>query len=452
MGPVEREVSSASLSATYPAVAEPFTNADDGTEIEVNQTGQREEPLVASAEVRDFYERMPYPAPLTSLDEYRDLYSNPDRRRALFHLLWPTERLRENREILIAGCGTSQAAKYALRAPNARVTAIDISETSLSNTRLLQQKHSLDNLELRQLSLLNVQELGQTFDQIVCTGVLHHLPDPELGLRALRDVLKPQGAMHVMVYATYGRTGIYMMQAYCRQLGITPSRQELQDLRTALNNLPEDHPLNQLLHKGKDFQNLDALADALLHPQDRSYTVPQVYDWLDRCGMSFGRWFEQAPYLPQCGVLAKTPHADRIAALPEPDQHAAVELFRGTITQHNFVAYRSDRSMESQAIRFTDQQWRNYIPIRLPWTECVRDRGPAGSVAVLLNRAHKHRDLVLPINAAQSRLFNEIDGTRSLDEIVRNDGKEDARSLQFFERLWQYDQIVFDASCAAAAG
>jgi len=418
----------------------------------VNPTGQRERPPAESEEVRDFYELMPYPAPLASLDEYRALYSNPDRRRALFHLLWPTERLRENREILIAGCGTSQAAKYALREPNARVTAIDISETSLNNTRLLQQKHALDNLELRQLSISDVRELGKSFDQIVCTGVLHHLPDPELGLRALRDVLKPQGAMQIMVYATYGRSGIYMMQAYCRMLGISPSRHELQDLRTALNDLPEDHPLTNLLHKGKDFQNLDALADALLHPQDRSYTVPQIYEWLNRCGLSFGRWFEQAPYMPQCGVLARTPHADRLAALPEPDQHAAVELFRGTITQHNFVAYRGDRSTEGQAIRFTDQRWRNYIPIRLPWTECVRDRGPAGSVAVLLNRAHKHRDLVLPINAAQSHLFSEIDGARSLGEIVRNNGNEDARALQFFERLWQYDQTVFDASCAAAAG
>jgi SAM-dependent methyltransferase len=416
----------------------------------VNPTEQRERPLVGSEEVRDFYELMPYPAPLTSLDEYRDLYSNPERRRALFHLIWPTERLREHREILIAGCGTSQAAKYALREPNALVTAIDVSETSLSNTRLLQQKHSLNNLELRRLSLFDVQELGKSFDQIVCTGVLHHLPDPDLGLRALRNVLKPEGAMQIMVYASYGRTGIYMMQAYCRLLGITPSRQELQDLRTALHDLPEDHPLNNLLHKAKDFQNLDALADALLHPQDRSYTVPQVYEWLDRCGMSFGRWFEQAPYLPQCGVLAKTPHADRLAALPEPAQHAAVELFRGTITQHNLVAYRNDRSTESQVIHFTDQQWRNYIPIRLPWTECVRDRGPAGSVAVLLNRAHKHRDLVLPINAAQSHLFNEIDGKRSLGEIAQNNGKEDSRTVQFFERLWRYDQVVFDASCPVA--
>jgi hypothetical protein len=54
-------------------------------------------------------------------------------------------------------------------------------------------------------------------------GVLHHLPDPELGLKALRGVLEPDGAMHVMVYAAYGRGGIYMVQDYCRLLGIGPT-------------------------------------------------------------------------------------------------------------------------------------------------------------------------------------------------------------------------------------
>jgi 2-polyprenyl-3-methyl-5-hydroxy-6-metoxy-1,4-benzoquinol methylase len=420
--------------------------------FELNPQEQLEQQRPAvSDEVREFYEKMPYPAPVTSLDKHRDLYSNPDRRRAQFHLIWPTERPRANREILVAGCGTSQAARYALREPDARITAIDISETSLSYTRQLQQKYGLDNLALHQLSILNVQELEQTFDQIVCTGVLHHLENPDLGLLSLRRVLKPQGAMQIMVYASYGRTGIYMMQAYCRLLGITPSRQGMQDLATALNGLPEDHPLTPLFHKSKDFQNPDALADALLHPQDRAYTVPQVYEWLDRCGMSFGRWFEQAPYMPQCGASAKTPHAVRLKELPERAQYAAVELFRGTITQHSFVAYRRDRPTESQPISFTGQQWRNYVPIRLPWTTCVRDRVPTGSVAVLLNRAHKHPDLVLPIDAAQNLLLNEIDGTRTLDEIIRNNGEEDGPALQFFEQLWQYDQIVFDASRAFAA-
>jgi len=253
-----------------------------------------------------------------------------------------------------------------------------------------------------------------------------------------------------MVYAAYGRTGIYMLQDYCRLLGITPSDQELQDLGTALNGLPEDHPLTHLLRKGKDFQHPDGIADALLHPQDRAYTVPQIYEWLDRCGMSLGRWYEQAPYLPQCGALAKTPHAARLNALPEPAQHAAVELFRGTITQHNFVAYRNDRSTDSHPIRFTGEQWRNYVPIRLPWTLCVRDRVPAGSVAVLLNRAHKHPDLILPINAAQNHLLDQIDGVRTLGEIAQNAGKDDLRTLQFFRQLWQYDQVVFDASGAVA--
>ena len=86
-------------------------------------------------EVRSFYERMPYPAPLTSLDEHRDLYKDPDRRRVHYLLMWPTEPLRGTPEILVAGCGTSQAARYALREPDARITAIDISETSLRHTR-----------------------------------------------------------------------------------------------------------------------------------------------------------------------------------------------------------------------------------------------------------------------------------------------------------------------------
>src|SRR5262249_23149361 len=85
--------------------------------------------------VRAFYDSHPYPAPIGNLDRHRGLYRTPDRRRALFFLLWPTEKQRANREILVAGCGTSQAATYALREPDAHVTAIDISETSLRHSR-----------------------------------------------------------------------------------------------------------------------------------------------------------------------------------------------------------------------------------------------------------------------------------------------------------------------------
>ena len=399
-------------------------------------------------EVRAFYETHPYPAPIGNLDRHRELYRNPDRRRALSLLLWPTEQLRANREILVAGCGTSQAAIHALREPEARVTAIDISETSLRYTRDLQRKYRLQNLDLHRLAIEQVGELGSKFDQIVCTGVLHHLPDPDTGLRSLRNVLAPNGAMHLMVYATYGRAGIYMMQEYCRLLGVGASQEELRDLGAMIGALSSDHPIAGVSRRAKDFRNPDALADALLHPQDRAYTVPQLYAWLERCGLSFRRWFEQAPYLPQCGAIASLPHAARLLSLSPPLHHAAVELLRGTMTKHNFIAYRDDRLGESQPITFDGDAWRRWVPLRLPWTLCIRDRGPPGSAAVLINRAHTYPDLALPIDVTQERVFAAIDGKRSIDQILRDAAGAigDQQARRFIQQLWEYDQIVLDAT------
>jgi SAM-dependent methyltransferase len=418
----------------------------------VSTVGEGDAPRpAASDDVRDFYEKLPYPPPVTHLDD-RELYKNPQRRRALYHRIWPRGRPGGRQEILIAGCGTSQAARYAMREPDARVTAIDVSETSLRHTADLKRQYSLENLELHPLALENVQNLGRSFDLIVCTGVLHHLPDPDLGLCALRDVLNPQGAMQLMVYAAYGRAGIYMLQEYCRLLRIGTTAKDLRDLGSLLETVPKDHPLAQLLGRAKDFREPAAIADALLHPRDRAYTVPELCAWLERCGVSFGRWLEQAPYLPQCGALAHTGHGERLHALPPPVQHAAAELFRGTMTQHRLIAYGGPRARDEQTICFTSERWQAYVPIRLPWALCIRERLPAGSTAVLLNPVHQHRDLILPIDSAEDGLLGEIDGVRTLGEIVSGvETTQRARALQFFERLWQYDQIVFDASGTVAA-
>jgi SAM-dependent methyltransferase len=404
-------------------------------------------PSALSDEVRAFYESHPYPAPLDNLDRHRELYRNPDRRRAAALLLWPTLRPRPDRKILVAGCGTSQAVIHAMREPDAQVTAIDISETSLSHTRGLQRKYDLRNLDLRRLAIEDVGELGQTFDEIVCTGVLHHLPDPDLGLRSLRAALAQDGALHVMVYAAYGRAGVYMMQEYCRLLGVRAAKEDLRELGATIGTLSEDHPLAAVARRAKDFRQPDALADALLHPVDRAYTVPQLHAWLERCGLSFARWYEQAPYLPQCGAIAGMPHATRLASLRPHLQHAAVELLRGTMTKHDFIAYRDDRVGKSQPIAFDGQNWMNYVPLRLPWALVVRERLPAGASAVLINRAHPFPDLALPINAAQERVFAAIDGKRTVGEILRA-ATADARldhGREFVERLWRYDQIAIDA-------
>jgi SAM-dependent methyltransferase len=357
--------------------------------------------------------------------------------------------------VLVAGCGTSQAAKHALRQPSSQVIGIDISETSVRHTEALKHKYHLANLEVYQLPIERAGELDRRFDKIVCTGVLHHLPDPDAGLRALRDVLDSGGAMHLMVYAAYGRAGVYMIQDYCRRLGVGHSDKEIRDLAITLAALPRHHPLARLLGESPDFQSPDALADALLNPQDRAYTVPQLFDFVERCGLTFGRWVRQAPYLAQCCSLARTPHAARTAKLPQREQYAVAELFRGTMLRHNLIAYRGDRCGGSALVHFDHSGWPGYVPIRLPETISLQERLPPGAAAVLINQSHSDPDLVLAVNATEVRLFEAIDGKRSIAEIIQHTGMpgDTNRHLReqahrFFERLWWYDQVVFDTSCS----
>jgi SAM-dependent methyltransferase len=403
-------------------------------------------------QVKAFYDRYPYPPPIDDLNHYRQLWMEGDRLRVEYHLIWPGLVYREDLKILVAGCGTSQAARHAIRQPAARVTGIDISTTSLDYTRALKRKYNLKNLHIHELPIERVDELGCQFDKIVCTGVLHHLPDPQAGLRCLHHVLKPEGAIYLMVYATYGRTGIYMLQEYCRRLGVIASESEIEALMVVLKELPRGHPLDYLLRESPDSRRPGALADALLNPRERAYTVPELFEILERCGFVFGRWYRQAPYLPQCGVIASTPHRARIAELPQMEQYAAVELFRGTISRHSLIAYRGDRPSSLGMIHFDGDAWQMYVPIRQPKVVCIQDRLPPGTAAVLINQDHVDTDLVHQIDSFEKSLFDRIDGHRTIAEIISSGARlaesrqHQERARDFFTRLWQYDQVVFDAS------
>jgi SAM-dependent methyltransferase len=400
--------------------------------------------------IGDFYTSHPYPPPLENLDRAREMWQDENVGRAEYHLLWPWKKYRPDFEVLIAGCGTWQAAKFALCHPGARVVAIDISPTSLEHTERLKQKYDLTNLETRQLQIENVGSLDQHFDLIVSTGVLHHLAEPDAGLRALRSVLNSDGAMYLMLYAPYGRTGVHMLQEYCRKLGVGTSQQEINDMTAVLKVLPQHHPLLSMLRGSRESLDAGALIDALLNPRDRTYSVPQLFDFVERNDLTFARWYWQAAYSPHCGLIATTPHANRLAALPEREQYLAMELWRGLMSNHDFVVHGSDVSHSGFKVRFDDDRYLRYVPVRRALTICIEERIPPGAAGVLLNQTHLFQDLFFIIDEQEKRMFAAIDGRRSISEIVDEINEKDAVSLArvFFEKLWWYDQAVFDTSQA----
>jgi hypothetical protein len=91
--------------------------------------------------IQAFYERHPYPPPVTNLERHKKLWDQPGKREVESCLYWPDEIYRSDRSILVAGCGTSQAAKHALSWPEARVVGIDVSATSIGRTEELKRKY-----------------------------------------------------------------------------------------------------------------------------------------------------------------------------------------------------------------------------------------------------------------------------------------------------------------------
>jgi SAM-dependent methyltransferase len=294
------------------------------------------------------------------------------------------------------------------------------------------------------LPIENVADLDRQFDLILCTGVLHHLADPDVGLRALRSVLKPDGAMFLMVYAPYGRAGVYMIQEYCRRLGIGTSEAEMNDLISVLQGLPQFHPL--LKGGPREFQNDPALADALLNPRDRAYSVPQLFDFIESNDLRLTRFYWQAAYLPQCGSITATPHAERLATLPEREQYIEMELWRGLMSNHHIVVHHSDA--EEVRVSFDDEDYLRYVPFRLPWTKCVQEGLPPNTAGALVNQTHLFSDLYILIDETEKQMYESIDGRRTIEQITGTVAESGPRAREFFQKLWWYDQVVFDTSKA----
>lgn len=182
-------------------------------------------------------------------------------------------------ELLIAGCGTGrEAVMTALRYPDACVTAIDVSQASLDYA---QTRRGGLPIAFHRLDLREVSRLGRHFDAIFCSGVLHHLPDPEAGWRTLADVLKPGGVMRVLLYSKLGRLKIAAARKMIADLVGGPEDDDL--LRSIRRRLLERAP--DLLADIRDFYVLPGVHDLLLNRHEDLFDIPRIGRAFDGLGL-----------------------------------------------------------------------------------------------------------------------------------------------------------------------
>jgi SAM-dependent methyltransferase len=396
--------------------------------------------------VRKQYEAYSYPPPIDDAEQFLRQWGplTCDPKFAGIQL-WPEGRPRQDLRILCAGCGSSQAPLIALNNPDCSVLGIDLSETSLAHSKRLRDRHSLTNLELRQMSLLDVGELKRSFDLIACTGVLHHLPDPDAGLKALADVLDPSGSMAIMLYGKAGRAGVYLVQDILRRLGAGQDAEGLRMARELLRFVPSHHYLIEPTGKlPNDLADDAGIVDMLLHPQDRAYSVPEIMDFVEAAGLIFFGWSDNALYCADRFLSGEM--LDRVLALPAAEQWAVVDNLAVLNSRHDFFV-RKPHSARF-LVRFDTDDYLSYVPR-------VRSGARlAGEVnSLIVTRPSPHGEVATPISRAEALLLEQADGNRSISEILSHAlfaRLEPEQRTNFardaFERMWRSGHLLFGRS------
>ena len=238
-----------------------------------------------SQAVRAQYEENPYPR-WNSLTGGKRVRYTQQILREIAPNAPPLAPVTDTPQVLIAGCGSGKQPLYsALRLAGSRVTAVDLSRASLAYAQRKALEMGLANVRFAQADLLKLGELDDRYDVIECSGVLHHMADPEAGLAALARVLRPGGFIKLGLYSELARQPVARLRKMIRETGYASDREGIRALRRRLiaAHVADVRPLA----KARDLYTTSAFRDLLLHVQEHRFTLSQVAALLERARLEF---------------------------------------------------------------------------------------------------------------------------------------------------------------------
>jgi len=109
---------------------------------------------------------------------------------------------------LDVGCGFGRHIYHAASC-GAEMVGVDISraiDATYQNTK------QFPNVHLVQADIYALPFAAGTFDFVYSIGVLHHLPDPENGVRAIASLLRPSGALYLWLYSSTRRISNFLLE------------------------------------------------------------------------------------------------------------------------------------------------------------------------------------------------------------------------------------------------
>ena len=238
-----------------------------------------------SKKVKDQYEENPYPrwryTNITPKNDFLSILNNAIRPNKINT---NNQNIAEN--VLIAGCGTGQQLVSKTSYANSNIVAIDLSLSSLAFAKRKMQELNQKNIEFLQGDILSLNSLNKKFNVIECVGVLHHLKDPDEGLRILLNILEPKGYLKLGLYSEYARKHIIELKKFVQKHKFESNIRDIRNFRELAKNNNNDNSFKKI-NFNFDFYSTSSLRDLIFHVQEHRYTIPKIQDLLKKFDLEF---------------------------------------------------------------------------------------------------------------------------------------------------------------------
>lgn len=195
------------------------------------------------------------------------------------------ERFKGALDVLIIGAGTGRQALQSAAGygPAARVTAVDLSATSLAYAMRKAGHFGISNITFRQADLLVLHPAAAQYDVVECVGVLHHMADPWLGLTRVAALMKPGGLAYIGLYSALARREITALRKDPAYPGPECDDAAARRFRESLLAGPQ----GERFAASKDFYSLSEFRDLALHASEQALTLQDIATNLERLGLTF---------------------------------------------------------------------------------------------------------------------------------------------------------------------
>ncbi len=239
-----------------------------------------------SSEIQHQYESFPYPRwqTIDIADQAISLKAMLGQHLPHFHIDKLTDAPVST---LFAGCGTGkQVVQMAQSIEMANIVAVDLSTPSLAHAKRKAIEHGLRDIQFGQADILKVKDIEDRFDFIVCTGVLHHMQDPALALKALTKVAKPNAVFFLALYSERARKHVLAARHHIETNDIPDTLQGIRKFRRDIHALSNDHVLKHI-SGSREFYSASGLHDLAFNRHELRFTPLQLEALLADCGLEF---------------------------------------------------------------------------------------------------------------------------------------------------------------------